>query len=212
MLSEMSNEVYEIASRRVDNAPQLPERFEKALAEYVARYPNPASAVMPALYLAQEYFGYVSQEAILWVADRLEWSPVKVMEIATFYTMYYKHPVGTYHVQVCRTLPCALRGASKLTDCLKERWGLEAGQASPDGKWSYEEVECLGSCGSAPMCQINDRFFENLTSEDLKVILDSLDQDGGDLRLSACTQTLGRGLPEYAPSKIESGEHGKCKP
>jgi NADH-quinone oxidoreductase E subunit len=202
----MSNEVYEITSRRVENEPQLPERFEKQLAEYISRYPHRASAVMPALYLAQEYFGYISQEAILWVAARLEWSPVKVMEIATFYTMYYKHPVGTYHVQVCRTLPCALRGASKLTEYLKERWGLEPEQVSPDGKWSYEEVECLGSCGSAPMCQINDRFFENLTFEDLKVILDSLEKDGGDLRLSACNQTLGKGLFEYSPSQIEAGK------
>lgn len=200
----MSNEAYEITSRRVENEPQLPERFEKQLAECISRYPHRASAVMPALYLAQEYFGYISQEAILWVAARLEWSPVKVMEIATFYTMYYKHPVGTYHVQVCRTLPCALRGARALTDFLKQRWGLESHEVSPDGKWSYEEVECLGSCGSAPMCQINDRFFENLTSDDLKAILDSLEKDGGDLRLSASTQTLGNGLPGYSPSQIES--------
>lgn len=208
----MSNEVYEINSRRVENEPQLPERFEKQLAECIGRYPHRASSVMPALYLAQEYFGYITQEAILWVAARLEWSPVKVMEIATFYTMYYKHRVGTYHVQVCRTLPCALRGAGKLTAFLKERWGLEPHEVSSDGKWSYEEVECLGSCGSAPMCQINDRFFENLTSEDLKVILESLDENGGDLRLSACTQTLGKGLPEYSPSQIETRSPITVKP
>ena len=200
----MNNELYEIASKRVEHEPQLPERFEKQLAEYIALYPHRASAVMPALFLAQEYFGFISQEAILWIAARLEWSPVKVMEIATFYSMYYKDPVVTYHVQVCRTLPCALRGASKLTGFLKEHWGLDPRQVSPDGKWSYEEVECLGSCGSAPMCQINDRFFENLTTEDLKVVLDTLDKDGGDLRLSACTQSLGQGLSRYLPTQIES--------
>jgi NADH-quinone oxidoreductase subunit E len=187
----------------VSSVLQLPESFESKLKEYIAMYPEKGSAVMPALYLAQEYFGYISQEAILWVAQRLDWPPVKVMEIATFYTMYYKRPVGKYHVQVCRTLPCALRGARGLTALLEELWRLQPNEVSVDGKWSYEEVECLGSCGSAPMCQINDRFFENLTVDDLRGIINYLDTEDSELRLSMSRQELGSGMSDYPLSQIE---------
>jgi NADH-quinone oxidoreductase E subunit len=182
---------------------RLPDKFEERLQQIMASYPDPGSAVMPALYMAQEHFGYISEDAIQWVAARLEWAPIKVMEIATFYTMYYKQPVGEYHVQVCRTLPCALRGAAKLTAYLKKRFETKQHEVTPDGKWSYEEVECLGSCGSAPMCQINDRFFENLGENELRVLLDALASEGGDLRLSSYTDKLGTGLERYSVSQIE---------
>jgi NADH-quinone oxidoreductase E subunit len=182
---------------------QLPAEFEERVAEIIQRYPQAQSAVMPALYLAQEHFGYINNDAVNWVSAKVDMAPVKVMEIATFYTMYYKHALGKYHIQVCRTLPCALAGAGKLIDFLKKRLGVQAGEPTNDGLWSFEEVECLGSCGTAPLCQINDRYFENLTCDDLEKILIALEQEPADLRLSGLTDSLGKGLPEYPVSQIE---------
>lgn len=158
--------------------------FETRLQTIRDQYPDYRSAVMPALYLAQEHYGHISEAAIQWVAKQLDIPPVHVMEVATFYTMYYKKAVGKYHVQVCRTLPCMLRGARTLTEELKKRLGLKAGEVSADGLWSYEEVECLGSCGSAPMCEINDVYFENLTPEKLNDIMNKIQRDKLNLRLS----------------------------
>ena len=180
----------------------LPEEAENCIEAIKQKYPEKRSAIMPALYIAQEHFGYINEDAIQWVAEKIDIAPVKVMEVATFYTMYYKKPVGKYHVQVCRTLPCALRGARHLTEYLKERLQVEPGEVTADGVWSYEEVECLGSCGTAPMCEINDRFFEDLSVEQLAALLDSLQEEGGDIRFSPVRDSLGKGLGQYQPSMI----------
>lgn len=181
----------------------LPPEFEERLKKIIERYPHKESAVMPALYLAQEHFGYINNDAIHWVAPRVGMAPIKVMEIATFYTMFYTEEVGRYHFQVCRTLPCALRGAGALTQRLKERFGLKAGEVSACGRWSFEEVECLGSCGTAPMCQINDRFFENLTLEEIDRIISQLETEEADLRLSTLSDSLGTGMPQYDVSQLD---------
>jgi NADH-quinone oxidoreductase E subunit len=180
----------------------ISEKAEERLRDVVRRYPNSRSAVMPALYLAQEHFGYISEAAVQWVAERLDLAPVQVMEVATFYTMYYKKPVGKYHVQVCRTLSCAIRGSKNICEYLKERLGVEPHEITPDGQWSFEQVECLGSCGTAPMCQINDRFFENLTVEKLEEVLNQIEMLHPPLRLSAAEDTLGDGLDEYPRSEV----------
>ncbi len=180
----------------------LPEEYEKRLEEIKALYPDPRSAVMSALYLAQEHFGYLKEEAILWVSSRLEIPPVHVMEVATFYTMYYKKQVGRYHIQVCRTLSCALRGSKKIAACLQRRFGIKAGEITPDGMWSYEEVECLGSCGSAPVCEINDRYFENLSEEKLSRIIDAIEASKPDLRFSTLHDALGDGVKEFPESEV----------
>jgi NADH-quinone oxidoreductase E subunit len=158
---------------------------------------------MPLLYIAQEELGYITQEGVEWVAEKLSIPPVQVWEVATFYTMYYKKPVGKYHFQVCRTLPCALRGAKMVSEFLRDRFNLGPGEVSADGLWSFEEVECLGSCGTAPMCQINDVFFENLSEERLETIITRLEKESPDLRLSTVRDELGAGLSGFSKSEIK---------
>ena len=174
---------------------------EKKLEEIVARYPHKKSAVMPALYIAQQELGWLTDEAYLWVAEKLELTPAHVRSVATFYTMYYKEPVGKYHIQVCRTLSCMICGAKNLTAHIKKRLGLNAFEISSDGTWSFEEVECLGSCGSAPMVQINDVFFENLTPETLDALMDRIEKEQPDLRYSTVREELGGGLADLPRSE-----------
>jgi NADH-quinone oxidoreductase subunit E len=180
----------------------LPPELESKLAEVKKQYPQSRSAIMPALYLAQQHFGHLSEEAIRWVSVRLGIPPVHVMEVASFYTMYYKKPVGRYHVQVCRTLSCAVRGAPEITECLKKRFSTKAHELTSDGFWSFEEVECLGSCGTAPMVQINDFYFENLDPEKLDALLDRIEKEQPDLRLSSVADALPAGLPGCPKSEV----------
>ena len=175
---------------------------ESKLKEVVARYPESKSAVMPALYIAQEELGWISPDAVQWVSDRLQLPLAHVYEVASFYTMYYKRPVGKYHVQVCRTLSCMLCGARELTACLKKRLKLEPGQISADGMWSYEEVECLGSCGTGPMVEINDVFFENLNGEKLSALMDRIEKEQPELRYSNVQEALGKGFADCPKSEV----------
>lgn len=170
--------------------------------EIIGQYPQTRSAVMPLLHIAQEELGYITQSAVEWVAEKISLPPVQVWEVATFYTMFYKKPVGKYHIQVCRTLPCALRGAKKISEFVHERFGIKPGEVTQDGFWSFEEVECLGSCGTAPMCQINDTFFENLTEEKLDQLLTRIQNEQPDLRLSSVRDDMGAGLSGAPKSEI----------
>jgi len=181
---------------------RLSEAAEKKLQEIVTRYPQKKSAVMPALYIAQEECGWVTEKAVNWVASRLDLAPSHVYEVATFYTMYYKHPVGKYHIQICRTLSCMLCGAKDITAFVRQRLGIKAGEIAQDGMWSFEEVECLGSCGTAPMVQINDVFFENLTPESLGTLMDRIEREQPDLRHSTIREELGGGLADLPRSQV----------
>ncbi|HMO17259.1 MAG TPA: NAD(P)H-dependent oxidoreductase subunit E [Oligoflexia bacterium] len=178
------------------------KEIESQLERIKVKYPRKKSAIMPALYIAQEYFGFVSKEAIAWVSGQLDLPPAHVESVATFYTMYYKRPVGRYHIQVCRTLSCMLCGAKELTSYLKDRLRVGAGEPTKDGLWSWEEVECLGSCGTAPMVEINDVFFENLTPELLGKTMDLIEKEKPDLRFHAGSGTLGSGLPDHSRSQV----------
>jgi len=137
----------------------------------VKRYPTRESMILPALWLTQEQEGWVSQEAIAYIADRIGTFAAKVYEAATFYTMYNLHPMGKYHICVCRTLSCWLRGKQEIVDYLRDEVGVTPGNATEDGKFSLEEVECLGHCGTAPVVQINGEFYENMDVEQLKSLL-----------------------------------------
>ncbi len=181
---------------------RLSDEAELRAQQFIARYPQARSAVMPLLYLAQEELGFINQQAVEWVSQKIALPPVQVWEVATFYTMYYKKPVGRYHIQVCRTLPCALQGAKKISQFVHERLGLRPGEVSSDGMWSFEEVECLGSCGTAPMCQINDHFFENLTEEKLDQLLTRIQHEQPDLKLSTVKDDMGPGLSGHPKSQI----------
>jgi len=180
----------------------LSEKAEARLQEKIKLYPNPKSAAMWALYIAQEELGCLDQRAISWAAERLDMSPVHVTELVTFYTMYRAKPLGKYHVQICRTLSCAVRGARELTESVQRRLGTKPRQVTSDGMWSFEEVECLGSCGTAPLCQINDIFFENLTPQKLTEILDRIEKEKPDLTLSTIDDKLGDGLKGHPKSQI----------
>lgn len=181
---------------------RLSEQAEKRIEQVLRLYPQKRSAIMPALYIAQDELGVINEKAVHWVAEKIGIAPVHVMEVATFYTMYYKKPVGKYHIQVCRTLSCAICGAKRLTEYLRERFHMAPQEVSADGMWSYEEVECLGSCGTAPMCEINDVFFENLTVDKLKSILDRIAVEKPDLRFSTVRDALGAGLKGSPKSEI----------
>ncbi len=148
-----------------------------ALAEFneiVARYPKKDAAMLPVLYLAQREFGYVGDEAIDYVARLMEQAPARVRGVVSFYTMFNMKPIGRHHIQVCRTLSCALGGAEKVTAFLTQKLGIKPGQTTEDGRFTLSEVECLASCGTAPMMQINDDYYENLTEEKIDRILDTM--------------------------------------
>ncbi len=181
---------------------KISAQAESKLEEIKARYPDAKSAIMAALYIAQEEFGHITPEAVKWVSEKVGIAPVHVQEVATFYTMYYKKPVGKYHIQLCRTLSCALRGMKELTETVHSRLKILPGEVTPDGLFSYEEVECLGSCGTAPMCQINDRFFENLDAEALNKLLDRITTEKPDLSLSTVKDQLGQGLSDIGFSAL----------
>jgi len=151
-------------------SPETYKRFE----ETVARYPKKEAAMLPVLYLAQQEFGYLGQEAIEYVAKLMDQSPARVHGVVSFYTMLYTKPIGRHHIQVCRTLSCALAGSEKITASIKSTLGIDVGQTTGDERFSLSEVECLASCGTAPMMQINDDYYENLTEEKVTAILGSL--------------------------------------
>ena len=151
-------------------SPETLKKFE----ETVARYPKKEAAMLPVLYLAQQEFGYIAPEAIEYVARLMEQTPARVRGVVSFYTMYNMKPIGRHHIQVCRTLPCALRGAERITAFIKQKLGIEIGQTTTDGRFTLSEVECLASCGTAPMMQINDDYYENLTEDKIEQILESM--------------------------------------
>lgn len=161
-------------------ALQFSPESEKQFLELLTRYPTKQAAMLPALLLAQAEFGWISVEVMEFIADRLELPPSKVLTTATFYSMYNKQPVGRCHVQVCTTLSCAFRGGYELIEKLEKRLGIHCGETSADGNWTLSEVECLASCGSAPMFQTTDskgnmEYFENLTTDaKLDAVLEKL--------------------------------------
>ena len=180
----------------------MSDASEARIKELLEAYPKSKSVVMPALHMAQQEHKYLTEDAVRWVAKTLDLPLAHVMGVATFYTMYYKEPVGTYHIQICRTLSCMLCGARKLTSYIKERLNVKPGEITENGLWSYEEVECLGSCGTAPMVEINDVYFENLTPESLGALMDEIEKESPDLRYSDAKQELGKGLPERPRSEV----------
>ncbi len=147
----------------------------------VAKYPDgrQASAVMPLLDLAQRQGGgSLTQAAMDYVADYLRMPPIRVYEVASFYTMYNLKPVGRHHVQVCTNLPCWLRGSDVVADTCKRTLGIGFGETTADGQFTLSEVECLGACVNAPMMQINDDYYEDLDPDTTRAVLSVLKQGG----------------------------------
>ena len=155
-------------------APLFEGPYRERLDKILSRYPTKQGALLPVLALAQEIRGYLSPESMAQVAEVLELSPAYVRGVATFYTMYNKRPVGDYLVQVCTNVSCNLCGGDEVFEAFLEATGIEAGETSPDGRFTVMEAECLGACGFPTAVQINERYFENVTPGDVPAILERL--------------------------------------
>jgi len=138
------------------------------------RYPVRRAALLPILWIAQREFGWISREAIEYVARLCELPPSQVYAVVSFYTMYNRSPKGKYHLQLCTNLSCQLRGSEHILDCLRRELGLELGQTTPDALFSLDEVECLGACEMAPMLQLNQEFVGPLTPESARALVERL--------------------------------------
>ncbi len=139
--------------------------------------PTEQSLLLPLLHAMQAKEGWISVEAMKEAADYLNLQPARVQEVVSFYTMYNRKPVGKKHVQVCTNVACFLRGADKLVEGLEKRLGVHCGETTADGKYTLSEVECLAACGTAPVMQINDDYYENLDEKTVKEIMDKLDSE-----------------------------------
>ncbi len=143
----------------------------------IKRYPDGKhkSALLPVLHLAQaEFDGWLSPEVMDYVAGLLSIKPIEVYEVATFYSMYNLKPVGKCLIEVCQTGPCWLRGSDDIVNHLETKLGIKVGETTPDGMFTLKTVECLGSCGTAPMLQCGSKFHENLTTDKVDALLKDL--------------------------------------
>ncbi|MBO6503713.1 MAG: NADH-quinone oxidoreductase subunit NuoE [Kordiimonadaceae bacterium] len=150
---------------------------EAAAQKHIAKYPEgrQQSAVMPLLDIAQrQNGGHLTIEIMEYIADYLDMAPIKVQEVATFYTMYNHKPMGKHHVQVCGTTPCWLRGSDDIIAACKSKLGIGMGETTADGQFTLSEVECAGACVNAPVVAINDDYYEDLTADSISNILDDL--------------------------------------
>src|SRR5713226_9887384 len=156
----------EVASFSVD--------VEREIDGHLAKYPVMRSAILPLMFIVQRERGYLDPPGVQYLANRLDLRVTDIWEVATFYSMIHTKPIGKYHIQVCKTLSCKLLGSDMITKYCADKLGIKVGETTPDGRFSLSEVECLGSCGTAPMFQINFDYHENLTPEKVDQILDSL--------------------------------------
>ena len=153
---------------------RLSDKAEARIEEIKKRYPSVRSAIMPALYIAQEELGYLSDEAIEWAAERVGIAPVAAREVATFYTMFHLDPVGKNVLEVCRTGPCQLVGSDDIISYIEQKLDIKVGETSKDGMFTLKTVECLGACGYGPMLMCKYKFYEHLTKEKVNELLDAM--------------------------------------
>jgi len=152
----------------------LSEKAKVEINELKTKYPNPKSALLPALEIAQREHGWLSQEVIQEVGEAMDLPPTEVASVASFYTMLYTQPVGEHVIQVCTNISCSLLGAEHIVDYISRKLGIEVGETTPDGKFTLLTVECLGSCDRAPAMQVDETYYENLTEEKIDQILAKL--------------------------------------
>jgi len=153
----------------------VPAALEAEIDELMTHYPVKRSASLMVLHAIQEHFGWISQEAVEWSAKKLDLQPINIYELVTFYPMFREQPMGKYQIKICRTLPCALGGSYQLHKHFCEKLGLDAHahgpQTTKDGKFTVEFVECLASCGTAPVMMCNDAFHEGVSDSKADEIL-----------------------------------------
>jgi len=146
----------------------------EAIRDITGRYPTSRSAIMPALYLAQDKYGAVDEVIYRAIAEILDVPEIWVFEVASFYTMYNREKVGRFHLQLCTNVSCMLRGAYDALGHLERRLGVGDGQTTADGLFTLSTVECIGSCDYAPVLMVNDRYHHNITAQGLDALLDRL--------------------------------------
>ena len=156
----------------------LLEKFKEEVENILSRYPVKRSALLPLLNLAQREEGFVSEPAMRDIAKVLELTPPQVFETVTFYTMFNLKPIGKFHLQVCKSLMCALVKSDEVVTWITKKLNITPGQTTPDKTFTLSVVECLGSCGTGPMMQVNDDYYEQLTEEKVGRVLDDLARDG----------------------------------
>jgi NADH-quinone oxidoreductase subunit E len=156
---------------------ELSKDREQKLAELLTRYPTKMAACIPLLHLCQDQNGWVSDDVVQYVSNRLDLPPAHVEGVVSFYTLFNREPVGKHQVWVCRTLPCALRGSDNIVSHCEKKLGIRCGETTSDGKVTLRSAECLASCGTAPMMQVDKKYFEDLTPEKVDAILDKLRGD-----------------------------------
>ena len=145
----------------------------KKIEEIKSRYPNPQAALLPVLWMVQEKEGWISEDSMRYVGDLLNVTYEHVLGVITFYTMFNKKPRGKYHLQICTNVSCMLRGGYDLFKMASEKLGIKNNETTSDNMFTIEEVECLGSCGTAPMIQVNNKeYYENLSVESFEKLID----------------------------------------
>lgn len=156
----------------------LRDKHKDEIEQILSRYPVKRSALIPLLYVAQRAHGYVSEAAMQEIAALLGLTPPQVYETITFYTMFHLKPVGKFHLQVCKSLMCALVGSDTVLEWIHAKLGIAPGETTPDGLFSLSTVECLAACGTGPMMMINDDYYEQLTEDKVDRILSDLRSTG----------------------------------
>jgi NADH-quinone oxidoreductase E subunit len=152
----------------------LSEQNLKRIDELKKFYQTSQALVLPALWMVQEEHGYISQDAMKYVARLLDVPFGHILGVVTFYTMFHQEPVGKHHIEVCTNVSCMLRGSDRIVSHLEKRLGIKMGETSKDGKWTLSEVECMGSCGTAPMFAVGEEYYENLTPDQVDAIVAKL--------------------------------------
>lgn len=144
----------------------------KQIEKIKAKYPTEKSAIMDVMWMAQKKWGWLSKEVMQYIADLLHLPYSHVYGVATFYTMYFKKPMGKYHIQVCTNVSCMLNEGDMIFEYISNKLGISHNQATQDGLFSLEEVECMGACGGAPMIAINEDFYENITIQKIDELIE----------------------------------------
>ncbi|MGZ5452341.1 MAG: NADH-quinone oxidoreductase subunit NuoE family protein [Thermoanaerobaculia bacterium] len=153
---------------------EFPEEVKKRFEWILTRYPNKEAALLPTLHLVQETWGYISPEAVLYVSELLDLSPATVFGVVSFYDMYDQKPVGKYRLRVCTNLSCMVSNAYDIYEHLCDRLEVNPHETTKDGRFTVLEVECLGSCGTAPVVQVNNDYHENMNVERMDALLEKL--------------------------------------
>lgn len=153
---------------------ELDEKLKQEMQKIIKKYPDTSSALLPVLHALHNQTGYISEEMINALSEFLKIPAADIRGVVSFYTMFNRNPIGKFHLQVCRNLSCSLMGSEHIVEFLQRKLGINEGETTEDGLFTLSTVECLGSCGTAPVIMINDDYYENVSEDKLEKILADL--------------------------------------